>query len=227
MEIKKIKINAGTKKRKIYIIDNILSYNEIKSIYTSALESPFGFMQKSDGHNLIENTRFAYHITPEDSATRFKKLFRAQEKILKKLKIKNMRPADVYINIADAMTPTLPHTDRPEGCWTLLYYANFEWDFKWGGQTNFYNTTTGEIEIACVPKPGRFALFQADILHQATPPTFYCPYKRLTIPFKMDPAAPFDPNDPAGHGEGFPIQNSKVNNGITSPEYRESDSCWI
>jgi hypothetical protein len=217
MEIQKFKVNG----KKVFVIDNILNHNKIRRIYTTAKNMPFTFTQRSDRENLeINNTRWAYHLDLEDSIEyqRFAFLFEAYNKIVEKKKIlKRMKISEIYINIADAMTVTLPHTDRPAGCWTLLYYANHEWDIKWGGQTNFINEFTGEIELACIPKPGRFALFEADILHQATPPVYYSPYKRVTIPFKLDPTV---------NPEEILESIQKENNGNSNPIVGNTNSCW-
>jgi len=219
MEIQKFKVNG----KKVYVIDNLLNHNKIRNIYSTAKKMPFTFTQMSDKETVtIDNTRWAYHLnlnSPEERA-RFRHLFKAHEKITKAFKfMREQLIAEIYINIADAMTITLPHTDRPKGCWTLLYYANFEWDIKWGGQTNFINEFTGEIELACIPKPGRFALFQSDILHQATPPNFYAPYKRITIPFKMDPVN-------IENNELIDQILERENNGNNNPIAGTINTCW-
>jgi len=180
MEIKKYKVNG----KKVFIVDDVLEHHDILTIYRNALNLPFKYSQVSDDLSHIPNTRFAFHMS-EEYHEDFIPLWEAQHKILKKLKLfDKLSTADVYVNLSDCMTPTLPHTDRPKGCWTMLYYANSDWDIKYSGATNFIHND--EIVLSCAPKPGRFAVFQADILHQALPPTFYSPYKRVTIPFKMD-----------------------------------------
>jgi hypothetical protein len=166
----------------------------------------------------ITNTRLAHHLEGEENPVK-DILIGALKRITKKVKLKDeMHPSEIYVNIADAMTTTLPHTDRPPGCWTLLYYPNLEWDIKWGGQTNFIDPETMDIMAAVIPKPGRFILFQADILHQATPPTFYAPFKRLTIAMKLDPF------------EGLTEEEMALSN-KTIQEYKEkeyvtSNTCW-
>lgn len=205
MEIQKFKIDG----KKVFVLDGIFSYQQVHEIYGIAKGLNYRFSQLSDDHSHIQNMRPAYHLIPEDNE-KFHTLYDGHYKALKKLKLhKKLDIAEVYVNIADAMTVTLPHSDRPSGCWTALYYANPEWDIKYSGATNFINKK-GEIALSCVPKPGRFAIFEADILHQALPPTFYCPFKRITIPFKMDPIM---------------VQNEHIEQGGEGdPEY--TNSCW-
>jgi hypothetical protein len=211
MEIKKIKLPKG--KGKAYIIDNYFSYFDTRFIYSSVLQGPYTFTQMSEPLADITNTRLAHHIEDEDNPVN-PLLRKAVDDIVKEiLPKKELAPSEIYVNIADAMTTTLPHTDRPPECWTLLYYPNLEWDIKWGGQTNFIDHETMDIMAAVIPKPGRFILFQADILHQATPPTFYAPFKRLTIAMKLDPY------------EMLP-EGDYTNETIEGKEYVTTNSCW-
>jgi hypothetical protein len=214
MEIKKIKLPKG----KAYIIDNLLSYSDIRFIYSSVLQGPYTFTQMSEPLSNIQNTRLAHHLEMEDNPVN-DMLEKALRKILKKTKVKTeLIASEIYVNIADAMTTTLPHTDRPAGCWTLLYYPNLEWDIKWGGQTNFIDSETMEIMAAVIPKPGRFILFQADILHQATPPTFFAPAKRLTIAMKLDPFESLTEEEMA--------LSEKTIRKYEEKEYGTTNTCW-
>jgi len=196
MTVKKVKLPKEI--GKAYVIDGALSYGEIRSIYSGSLAGEYTFTQQSEGLSNIANTRLARHIGNGDSelGEHFAILL---DRVMNKFKEEHkfdtaLMASEIYINMSDAMTTTLPHTDRPKGCWTLLYYANYEWDIKYGGQTNFLDDNM-EILAAVIPKPGRFILFEANILHQATPPTFYCPFKRLTIASKLDPIEDFPENE--------------------------------
>ena len=74
------------------------------------------------------------------------------------------------------------HTDLPGGV-TALYYANPEWDEKWMGETLFCDDRREPI-AAVAPKPGRVAIFDADLLHRAGVPSRECFAARLTVAFK-------------------------------------------
>lgn len=60
------------------------------------------------------------------------------------------------------------HTDGLKFQWTMLYYANMEWDKDWGGETLFTNENYDEIEYAVMYKPGRFVLFDSTIPHKGS-----------------------------------------------------------
>jgi len=208
MEIQKIKLPKGKGRGKAYIIDNYFSYFDMRFIYSTVLQGPFNYTQMSEPLSNIRNYRFSQHIEGGDNRVNMllrKAVDDITQKILPK---KQLTPSEIYVNIADAMTVTLPHTDRPKECWTLLYYPNIEWDIKYGGQTNFIDQETMDILAAVVPKPGRFILFRADLLHQATPPTFYAPDKRLTIAMKLDPYEILDNNEHETKEKDYVTTNS-------------------
>jgi len=217
MEITKLKING----RKLYIIDNVLNHNKIHDIYAACVSSEYTMKQLSDGLHHVPNLRMSHHIETADEIDYiFKDLFKAQKKILKYFNLwKKVETADVYINMADALTTMLPHADRPEGNWTLLYYANKNWDKTYSGATNFFNEHDDEIAFSCLPKPGRFVLFPADILHQALPPTHFCPYKRFTIAFKMDTLPKLKPKEKSDYNcEEFETETREV--------IHATNTCW-
>ncbi|MDX1514591.1 MAG: 2OG-Fe(II) oxygenase [Gammaproteobacteria bacterium] len=83
--------------------------------------------------------------------------------------------------------PTI-HTDRSEeGYYTVLYYANEEWDANWSGETVFYNDARNEIVKSVFPKPGRIVAFDSRIPHVAREPNRICPVVRYTIAIKLAP----------------------------------------
>jgi len=197
-KIRKIDLPDGV--GNAWIIDSALKYERIRFIYNEIQAGPFMFQQMSEPHSSIPNTRMSMHLDPdwdvtsflEDFAGRILKAVRKTEpkgSIVRKNIKEGFVVSEMYVNIADAMSVMLPHCDRPQGHMTLLYYPCIEWDIKYGGATNFLHD--GEIVASVIPKPGRFILFDADIEHQATPPNFYCPHKRYTIAFKMDPSSKF------------------------------------
>jgi hypothetical protein len=217
MEINKVKLPKG--KGKAYIIDNVFSYERLRFLYQGLLKGPFNYTQFSEPYSSIPNIRFSHHLSLEEDREVYDALFQTMKKILKKFKLhKKFFPSEIYTNIADAMTTTLPHADRPKECWTLLFYPNIEWDIRWGGQTNFIDEDTMDIMASVIPKPGRFILFKSDILHQATPPNFYCPYKRLTVAFKMDPIEELSPEEMA-------LSNKTIKE-YEEAEYVTTNTCW-
>ena len=82
-------------------------------------------------------------------------------------------------------SPTSHYDGKYETDTTVLVYANTSWDHNEGGETLFYNEDK-EVVQAIVPKPGRVAIFPANILHSARPPLPYVTKPRYTIAYKYE-----------------------------------------
>ncbi len=85
--------------------------------------------------------------------------------------------------------PTVHMDNSREGSFTVLYYANYEWNHDWSGETVFYNDAKDEIIRAVYPKPGRIVSFDARIPHVAREPNRICPVVRYTIAIKLHSTA--------------------------------------
>ena len=82
-------------------------------------------------------------------------------------------------------SPTSHYDGKYDGDTTVLVYVNSEWDHNEGGETLFYNKDK-EVVQAVVPKPGRVAIFPANILHSARPPLPYVTKPRYTVAYKYE-----------------------------------------
>jgi hypothetical protein len=76
-----------------------------------------------------------------------------------------------------------PHHDLTPGM-TWLYYSNPVWQPTWMAETIFYDSQ-GEPVYAVFPKPGRVAVFAADILHRGGVPSRECVEARRSLAFKF------------------------------------------
>lgn len=74
------------------------------------------------------------------------------------------------------------HIDSENGI-TVLYYPNLEFDPHEMGETLFAVDEDKGVLNGVMPIPGRFVIFDADIMHKATP--FYN-QPRYTIVYKFD-----------------------------------------
>lgn len=80
------------------------------------------------------------------------------------------------------------HTDdKREGCYTLLYYANPQWEQVWHGETIYYDEK-GEIKAAIKPAPNRGVFFDARIPHAGRAPSRYFGGLRVTVAYKLQVA---------------------------------------
>jgi Rps23 Pro-64 3,4-dihydroxylase Tpa1-like proline 4-hydroxylase len=89
-----------------------------------------------------------------------------------------------YINMCHYGDMEYPHFDcaRDEDDITVLYYVNDQWDYRWGGETLFYED--GETKLAFLPAPGRFLLFWGAIEHKGCVPSRICKVSRFTLAMK-------------------------------------------
>lgn len=78
------------------------------------------------------------------------------------------------------------HTDGLRYKWTMLYYANLNWDKDWGGETMFSNETYDTIDLAVQYKPGRVVLFDSSIPHKACLGSPDSPQFRTLLSFNFD-----------------------------------------
>jgi SM-20-related protein len=86
------------------------------------------------------------------------------------------------------------HTDTNDpGHKTVVYYCNAYWQPNWGGETIFYTPDHSDIIRAVMPKPGRLLIFDSNIPHAGRDPARLCPVMRVTVTFKLDPAASDQP----------------------------------
>jgi len=75
--------------------------------------------------------------------------------------------------------------DTREGCYTLLYYANPEWQQIWHGETVYYDEQE-EIMAAIKPAPNRGVFFDSRIPHAGRGPSRYFGGLRVTVAFKLE-----------------------------------------
>jgi hypothetical protein len=80
----------------------------------------------------------------------------------------------------------LPHYDITPGM-SWLYYSNPVWETTWMGETIFYDSRHEPV-YAVFPKPGRVAVFAADIWHRGGVPSRECVEARRSLVFKFGTA---------------------------------------
>ena len=78
---------------------------------------------------------------------------------------------------------------------TALYYANFEWQPDWGGETIYYNDEE-DAELAITPKPGRLVIARGAILHRGNVPARSCYEERYTLAYKLNSLGIAAPSGP-------------------------------
>jgi hypothetical protein len=91
-----------------------------------------------------------------------------------------LKPERVIVNMYNHGDSSWLHRDR-EGAeaWTLLLFMNEYWDINWGG--DFVLVKDNEIYKSVAPTPGKFILFQANILHAARPVSREAEFARMGL----------------------------------------------
>jgi Rps23 Pro-64 3,4-dihydroxylase Tpa1-like proline 4-hydroxylase len=169
-------------KSEVKVIDDLLPNNEIKEFFNFSRGLSYQRMENDDDDD--EYPIFSVDFEPEaflektligDIAL---KLIR--EKSNKKYVLNR-----AYINLSSYGDVEFPHydCDLDKEDITILYYINKEWNYKWGGETLFYEGN--DTKYAILPKPGRFVIFQGNVEHCGTVATKICKEPRLTLALKF------------------------------------------
>ena len=96
------------------------------------------------------------------------------------------RIARMYVNAYTyGDCPTIHVDHEAPGNFTVLYYANEEWQAEWSGETVFYAPDRSEIVKAVLPWPGRIAVFDGRVPHVAREPNRIAPVVRYTVAMKL------------------------------------------
>lgn len=167
----------------IEVHDGLISDNLVKALFESIHQPVYKFGQKSNAGD-----DFGFWIANIDDQTRntvpaLRTLWETVERAITQGSCDMER---MYVNAYGyGDCPTVHLDNSQEGYFTVLYYANYEWNFNWAGETVFYNEVKDEIIRAVYPKPGRIVVFDSRIPHVAREPNRICPVVRYTIAMKL------------------------------------------
>jgi SM-20-related protein len=171
----------------IEVHDGLISGELVNALFESIHQPVYKFGQKS---NVGDD--FGFWIAKIDDQTRnnVPALRALWEIVDKEITNGSCDIERMYVNAYSyGDCPTVHLDDSREGSFTVLYYANYEWNHNWSGETVFYNEAQNEIIRAVYPKPGRIVSFDGRIPHVAREPNRICPVVRYTIAIKLNLAA--------------------------------------
>jgi hypothetical protein len=91
-----------------------------------------------------------------------------------------LKPERLLLNVYNHGDSSWLHidTDKP-GYWTAILFMNEYWDVNWGG--DFVLVKDSEIYKSFAPTPGKFVLFQSNILHGARPVSREAQFPRAAL----------------------------------------------
>jgi SM-20-related protein len=167
----------------IEVHDGLISEELVAALFESIHQPVYKFGQKSNAGD-----DFGFWIANIDDETRnsvpaLRALWQTVERSITRQSCAMER---MYVNAYSyGDCPTVHVDNAREGYFTVLYYANFEWNHNWSGETVFYNDEKNEIIRAVFPKPGRIVVFDSRIPHVAREPNRICPVVRYTIAMKL------------------------------------------
>lgn len=167
----------------IEVHDDLISRELVNALFESIHQPVYKFGQKSNAGD-----DFGFWIANIDDATRnsvpaLRALWELVEGTITQGRCGLER---MYVNAYSYGDCPTVHVDHSEqGHFTVLYYANYEWNYNWSGETVFYNSAKDEIIRAVYPRPGRIAVFDSRIPHVAREPNRICPVVRYTIAMKL------------------------------------------
>jgi SM-20-related protein len=167
----------------IEVHDELISGELVNALFESIHQPVYKFGQKSNAGD-----DFGFWIAIIDDHTRngvpaLRALWESVEKSITRGAYALER---MYVNAYSyGDCPTVHQDNSAEGHFTVLYYANHEWNFNWSGETVFYNEARDEIIRAVYPRPGRIVVFDSRIPHVAREPNRICPVVRYTIAMKL------------------------------------------
>jgi len=184
--------------QKIWVIDNVISHSDAIILY-SELKTCF-FRKNNRDINLesgpiYKSEKWLSYLSGRDIFKPFAEKPIYKEALNTALKNVVVNFNDIfpekfaversYINYSDAYNVDKFHVDDFPGNFTFLLYGLYKWDIDWRGETIFKSPNEEEIMCSITPKPTRAILFDANIFHSATPPSFDCPYNRYTLVAKI------------------------------------------
>ncbi|WP_313002677.1 2OG-Fe(II) oxygenase [Chryseobacterium gleum] len=169
--------------KEITIIDDFLTPDEINAFYEYVSELSFVKREKDDEHD--EYPIFSVDFIPEDFIN---DTFIGQkvQDYLKKIYIYDQyKLCRSYINMSHYGDVEFPHYDCSIQAkdLTLLLYVNNKWDYRWGGETIFYENH--DSKLAVLPKPGRLVIFPGNIEHLGSVPNRICKASRFSLALKF------------------------------------------
>ncbi len=167
----------------IDVHDGLISDQRVNALFESVHQPVYKFGQKS---NVGDDFGFWIANISDETRESVPPLRALWETVEREITQGSCDIERMYVNAYSYGDCPTVHVDHlQDGRFTVLYYANFEWDHNWSGETVFYNQAMDEIIRAVYPKPGRIVVFDSRIPHVAREPNRICPVVRYTIAMKL------------------------------------------
>jgi Rps23 Pro-64 3,4-dihydroxylase Tpa1-like proline 4-hydroxylase len=165
----------------IKVYDGLVSTQTMKEIYHLVRESRYGTTEK-DYPQLPDDQKMLSCNLEMDNKSLFQLAKSVSEKIPNN---EDYYLERVYVNAYTSSDSPRPHQDTNDNSGlTILYYANDDWNWEYGGETVFFNDAMDVVK-AVLPRPGRVVIFNSILYHCARSQNNLGPKFRYTIAFKL------------------------------------------
>ena len=168
----------------IVIIDNLLPEQEVTDLCRSIATRPYELKEFDFPGD--EYPIFSSEFELDDFLGNYTVARKAIEMLRIHFSRESHKLTRAYVNMCQYGDMEYPHRDcvAYSSNVTALYYANDQWDYRWGGETKFYDST-GDTRYAVLPRPGRLVLFRGAVEHSGSVPTRICKHPRYTLALKF------------------------------------------
>ncbi len=171
--------------RRIFVVDGIFQPDLVRMLHEIFVRAPFT-LSDFDNEQSRHIRHWKFDFGPGDFATN--PVFRHWREIVvaktaEFFPRRQLEVARIYCNNVLYGDHQHAHYDSETGV-TALYFANWQWEEDWHGETIFYDDA-GEARYAVAPRPGRLVAFPANVVHRGGVPAKTCLQPRLTVAFKL------------------------------------------
>lgn len=173
--------------KKIYVYDDAFSSQENFDIYAIISQLNFTRTNVDLSFNVNEtNKKWICNLGQHDMLYQF--TLDKYSKTIDFIPWEQVSDVRQYVNYSTSDTADLIHADCntfQEGVYTILQYANYNWDPNWHGETIFYDSNSVDAIFTSTVKPGRVLVFDSVLMHSATTPSKIAEFPRFTIATKI------------------------------------------
>ncbi len=182
-------LEIGPKKRKVYVIDDIIEEKARPSVFMMMRNLPYHFsdFDRSDTKAVRHLVHYFERAQYKEHAV-LRSMTVAARDFLGSRGHRVHGVERIYANFNLYGDYQFAHTDGD--VWTALVFMNAEWKSDFGGELMLYDDDAPRAPAwAIQPEPGRMVIFDGQILHRGGVPSKYCLDPRISLAVKLLPGS--------------------------------------
>jgi hypothetical protein len=175
--------------KKIFVYENVFNQRENFKIYDLIVNCQFTRtnIDVYFVNNLDRDAKWWHVIDPKSELSGI--INSRYMNAARELDWNNVAITSQYVNYGTSNTVDVLHSDDVSNSgktsYTILHYANHNWNVNWHGETLFYSDNCQEVIYTQLIKPGTCIVFDSRIQHSASPCTIAAEHPRFTIATKL------------------------------------------